>query len=72
MNKIKLHDVVVLLHHLPQEKLQKGSIGTVVDTLDGTMLLVEFADADGVAYAMVEIPAELLVKVVRERMAMAA
>lgn len=72
MNTIKLLDVVVLLRDFPQEKLQQGSIGTVVDTLDGTMLLVEFADANGVAYAITELPSELFMKVVRGRTAMAA
>ncbi len=72
MNTIKLLDVVVVLRDFPQEKLRQGSIGTVVDMLDETVLLVEFADANGVAYAITELPVELLMKVVRERMSIAA
>lgn len=64
--KIELLDVVVLLSSLPEKKLQQGALGTVVELFDDGFYLVEFADDQGVAYALVELPASALVKVVRE------
>ena len=49
---MKLHDVVATLDDLPEAHLAKGQVGTIVDALDGTSVLVEFADIDGVAYAI--------------------
>ena len=46
-------DVVALLAALPAERLVVGQVGTVVETLDERTVLVEFADNQGRAYAMV-------------------
>jgi hypothetical protein len=55
-------DVVALLTDLPAERLARGQVGTVVDALDGTGVLVEFSDHKGRAYAIVPCPhSELLV-----------
>ena len=43
-------DVVALLRDLPDLGLEKGQVGTVVDDA-GATLLVEFAGADGEAFA---------------------
>ncbi len=43
-------DVVALLRDLPDLGLEKGQVGTVIDD-GGATLLVEFADADGKAFA---------------------
>ncbi len=67
--KIQLLDVVVLKNAIPEEKLQQGAIGTVVEVLDDALYLVEFADKNGVAYAIVDLPEQLLMKVVQEPMA---
>ena len=66
MHHIQLLDVVVLNESLPDQNLQRGSIGTVVEVLENDDFLVEFADLKGVAYAMVELPASFLIKVYSE------
>jgi hypothetical protein len=45
-------DVVALLTDLPAERLAVGQVGTVVETLDERTVLVEFADDQGRAYAI--------------------
>ncbi len=62
-NEIQLLDVVVLKEPLLNERLQQGSIGTVVEVFDTENFLVEFADHRGVAYAIVPLKAEQLMKV---------
>lgn len=64
--QIELLDVVVLLKSLPAKKLQQGALGTVVEVFDDQYYLVEFANLQGVAYAIAELPATALMKVVRE------
>ena len=55
-------DVVALLADLPSEGLARGQVGTVVEMLDQGAVLVEFADNQGRAYAIVPCPrSELLV-----------
>ncbi len=57
-----LLDVVALLADVPEEGLARGQVGTVVEQLDDKVLLVEFSDDQGRAYAVVPCPrAELLV-----------
>jgi hypothetical protein len=57
-----LLDAVALLSDLPSEGLARGQVGTVVETLDGAAVLVEFSDPQGRAYAIVPCPrSELLV-----------
>ncbi|KAB7730939.1 DUF4926 domain-containing protein [Rudanella paleaurantiibacter] len=51
-DSFELLDVVAVLHDLPAEKLRKGSLGTIVELFDNQTFLVEFADPDGVPYAM--------------------
>ena len=46
-------DVVALLVDRPAEGLARGQVGTVVDTLGDSDVLVEFSDDDGCAYAIV-------------------
>jgi hypothetical protein len=45
-------DVVALLADLPTQRLARGQVGTVVEQLDETTLLVEFSDDQGRAYAI--------------------
>jgi hypothetical protein len=51
-----LLDVVALLTDLPAQKLVRGQIGTVVEQLDDSSLLVEFSDDQGRAYAVAPCP----------------
>ena len=47
-NTIKLLDVVALTVDLPEYKLWRGQVGTVVDALaGGTVFEVEFSDRNG-------------------------
>lgn len=67
--KIQLLDVVVLKKAIPEQKLQEGAIGTVVEFLGEALFLVEFADKNGVPYTIVDLPEQLLIKVIHEPMA---
>lgn len=51
-----LLDAVALLAGLPGCQLARGQVGTVVERLDDTTLLVEFSDDEGRAYAIVPCP----------------
>lgn len=63
--RIPLLALVALTEDLPDERLTRGQIGTVVENLerDGKRaLLVEFSDEQGQTYAMVPVrPHQLLV-----------
>jgi Domain of unknown function (DUF4926) len=66
----KLNDVVALLADVPEAKLARGQVGTVVELLSPTKLLVEFSDDDGRAYSIVPLPTtELLVLHYEQEMA---
>jgi Domain of unknown function (DUF4926) len=55
-------DVVALLADVPAMALARGQVGTVVEQLDQSTLLVEFSDDQGCAYALTPCPrSELLV-----------
>jgi hypothetical protein len=55
-------DVVAILSDLPADKLARGQVGTVVESLDQDTALVEFSDDQGHAYAVVPVPrSQLLV-----------
>jgi hypothetical protein len=51
-----LLDVVALLADVPEEGLARGQVGTVVEQLDDKVLLVEFSDEQGRAYAVAPCP----------------
>jgi len=46
----RLLDVVALLTDVPEHRLVRGQVGTVVEILDGAYE-VEFCDEEGVTYA---------------------
>jgi hypothetical protein len=48
-----LLEVVALLSDLAEQGLVRGQVGTVVELLDEGMVLVEFSDDQGRAYAIV-------------------
>lgn len=57
-----LLDAVALLADRPADGLTRGQVGTVVEELAGGAMLVEFADDEGRAYAVLPCrAAELLV-----------
>ena len=49
--QIKLLDVVALTEDLPEQKLRRGQVGTVVEGLAPGVFEVEFTDNDGRAFA---------------------
>ena len=51
-----LLDVVALLADRPEAALARGQVGTVVEELDETTVLVEFNGDDGRAYAVEALP----------------
>lgn len=59
---MKLLDVVATLEYLPEKSLSKGQVGTIVEMLDTDVYLVEFADLEGVAYAIEPIPGDKLME----------
>ena len=61
---LKLLDVVVLDVNLPEEDLERGTIGTIVEILDEKqeVFLVQFADKKGIEYAMLELYSHQLLK----------
>jgi hypothetical protein len=48
---IKLLDVVALTETIPDRKLHRGQVGTVVEQLDPGVFEVEFTDNDGRTFA---------------------
>ena len=68
---MKLLDVVAMTVDNPPVGLSRGQVGTVVEELDQDVVLVEFADLDGVAYAVEPTRCSMLV-VLHHRSAMAA
>jgi len=53
---MKILDVVANLEAIPLARLAKGQVGTIVERLDDDVVLVEFADLGGLAYALEPIP----------------
>ena len=51
--KLPLLTTVALLYDLPEAKLARGQVGTVVESLDEATALVEFSDDEGRAYAVI-------------------
>jgi hypothetical protein len=58
---IELLDVVALAHDLPEERLVRGQVGTVVETLSGGLFEVEFSDDAGKTYAMLPLASNQLI-----------
>lgn len=57
---MKLYDVVALLDDLPEHNLKRGQVGTLVEEWEPGVFEVEFADPNGVTYAMVALRADQL------------
>ncbi len=49
--KIKLLDTVALIEDLPERRLKRGEVGTVVEILAPGVYEVEFCDDEGRTYA---------------------
>jgi Domain of unknown function (DUF4926) len=60
-SKIKLLDVVVLAEDLPDRGLQRGQVGTIVESLAPDVFEVEFSDDEGQTYAMLALHTHQLI-----------
>jgi len=60
-DKIELLDVVALTEDLPERKLRRGQVGTVVELLAPDVFEVEFSDNEGRAYASLALRADQLI-----------
>ena len=58
---IQLLDTVALRHDLPQRKLKRGEVGTVVEILEPDVYEVEFSDDEGQTYAELALRGDQLV-----------
>ena len=59
--RIKLLDAVALLEDVPERKLKRGEVGTVVELLAPDVYEVEFCDDEGQTYAEMALRADQLV-----------
>jgi hypothetical protein len=60
--KLKLFDVVALTRDLPEQRLLKGQVGTIVECYEDGEFEVEFADTKGRTYALVGLkPQDLMI-----------
>lgn len=59
--KIRLLDTVALLEDLPERKLRRGEVGTVVEILAPDAYEVEFCDDEGQTYAELALRGEQIV-----------
>ncbi len=59
--KIKLLDTVALIDDVPERKLRKGEVGTVVEILGPDVFEVEFSDEEGQTYAELALRDEQLI-----------
>jgi hypothetical protein len=58
---VELLDVVALVQELPEQRLVRGQVGTVVEVLSPGVFEVEFSDDRGQTYAMLPLTAEQLI-----------
>ena len=58
---IKTRDVVALAQDLPEKKLLRGQVGTVVEVLAPGVLEVEFCDDEGRTYMSTALKASQLI-----------
>lgn len=63
MDELKLHDVIALTKPILDHNLRRGDIGVVIDIRPNGHYLLEFADRNGVPYAMPIVSVEGLMKV---------
>lgn len=63
METIQLYDMVALTTALPEYGLRRGEVGVVIDLGPNNQYLLEFADRNGVSYAMPTVLGDHLLKV---------
>ena len=63
---IEQFDTVILKEPLLGKNIRVGALGAILEVFDEGIFLVEFADKNGVAYAIEELQAYQLMKVYEE------
>ena len=58
---MKVLDTVALLEDLPERKLKRGEVGTIVEILASGVYEVEFCDDEGQTYAELALRSDQLV-----------
>ena len=66
-NEIKLFDVIALSVNLPEYKLQRGEIGTIVECHSDNAFEVEFVAQDGYTYALVTLHSDQFITLKQKR-----
>lgn len=62
-----MFDAVALLFDLPELRLYRGQVGTVVEEYEPGLFEVEFSDTDGRAYALETLSADHLMVLYHHR-----
>ena len=62
MPELELFSVVAVLRNLPEPRLVRGQVGTIVETLAPDVHLVEFCDDEGHTYALASLRSEDLIR----------
>ena len=60
MQKLNILDVVAVLEDIPNENIQRGQVGTLVEKLSDDVFEVEFSDDNGIVYAQITVHANQL------------
>ncbi|MCX7095525.1 MAG: DUF4926 domain-containing protein [Methylobacter sp.] len=53
---MKILEVVALTNDIPEKHLRRGQVGTVLEVLAPGVVEVEFADLEGIPYAICAVP----------------
>lgn len=62
MAELELFAVVAVLRDLPEQRLVRGQVGTIVEQLAPGAYLVEFCDDEGRTYALTPLRCEDLIR----------
>ncbi len=60
LKKATCYDVVAIVRDVPDQGVKAGWVGTVVETLDEDVFLVEFADDQGRTLLLPTLPGDVL------------
>ena len=66
-NEIRLLDVVALTLDIPEQKLLRGEIGTVVECYSSDAYEVEFVAEDGYSYALLTLQSDQILPLRQKR-----
>ncbi len=62
MSEMELFSVVAVLRDLPEHRLVRGQVGTIVEELAPDVHFVDFCDDEGHTYALVALRSEELIR----------